>query len=87
VKSNVNEVADWLDDISKRDSEMGLWMCAGRIQKAADLLRRQHRALSEAYESFIEGQYKPSQCDCDPSVGIEGCLICEIRDLLREDCR
>jgi hypothetical protein len=49
---------------------------------AANEIERLRAALLAAWETYIADQYGPLQCDCDPSVGINGCLVCEIRDLV-----
>lgn len=36
--------------------------------------------LDEVDTELICGDYSPTQCDCDPSVGLENCLICRVRD-------
>ena len=38
--------------------------------------------LRRAYEAFVADQYRQNECDCDPSVGITNCLVCEIRGLI-----
>jgi len=84
MSTDVNKIAEWLDNIAQRESELGLWMSAGRIRQASELLLQQHRVLADAYHDFIAGQYLPGQCDCDPSVGLDECLVCKIRNLLED---
>jgi hypothetical protein len=60
--------------------------CENRaLQNMHDVMAERDRlrvALLAAWETYIADQYGPLQCDCDPSVGINGCLVCEIRDLV-----
>jgi len=61
---------------------------AERYGRDNDALKEQvvqlRRVLSDAYETFIEGLYRPGRCDCDPSVGMDSCLVCEVRQIIGE---
>jgi hypothetical protein len=38
--------------------------------------------LKDLYEKYVVDLHGPNTCDCDPSVGIDGCAPCTARSLL-----
>lgn len=53
-----------------------------RVCAVCELDADLHR-LAAASMRLIEDFYGPGDCDCDPSVGIETCAVCEIRGMYK----